>query len=485
MHYLLGFNPAAPKSKPVAKDEGTKKRKLRFTKTIKGLIGVVFTVVILISCFVLYPQQQPFDTNPSNTTPDPIDSTDPTANSSNDDGTQLPQGTTKCQPITKPDDLLSTPNNSGKIVTNNRGNLTKEDWKKIAEYSWKYFEIYTNYKTGLPGSTEGFSAFTDWDLGVYIQAVMDAQHIGLIGTGGDWGAYARIDKILTFLENRELNATTHYPYWFYKSDGTNYREQSDRANVKVDIADTGRLLLALDNIKSYNASLFSTRIDNFVYNVNGNRSNYAVLIPGIRAEGLASNNIYAYYVFSGFAGFWPTELSGVTDAILDNILDAPKFSYGNVTLTESKLLSEPLFGSIFETKNASAKLHTIAEKVYATHETYYNMTGKYRAFSEGPTTGTDWIWEWTVNGNNIWVILPETSSDISPIVYTKTAFSFLALYNKTYAINLCMYLEDKLDVPINGYYTGITEDGEGLQTSSLHTNGVIITAARYASERIT
>ena len=130
-------------------------------------------------------------------------------------------------------------------------------------------------------------------------------------------------------------------------------------------------------------------------------------------------------------------------------------------------------------------MHTIAEKVYATHETYYNMTGKYRAFSEGPTTGTDWIWEWTVNGNNIWVILPETSSDISPIVYTKTAFSFLALYNKTYAINLCMYLEDKLDVPINGYYTGITEDGEGLQTSSLHTNGVIITAARYASERIT
>lgn len=486
MHLLLGFNPPTPE--PVARDEPAKKRKLRFTKTTKMLIGAIFVVAILVSCFSFYPQQ-PLDTNSSNnSTPDPTDQTEPTTNPTNDGGssTHPTQGTSSTnKPTSKQDGPRPTPDSTHKIVTNAKGNLTKADWKKVAEYAWKYFELYTNYKTGLPGSTEEFSAFTDWDLGVYIQAVMDAQRIGLIGTEGEWGAYSRIDKILTFLETRELNATTGYPYWFYTSDGKNYKEQSDRATVTVDIADTGRLLVALNNLKSYNRTLFENRVDNFVYNrLPYNRSDYAALIPGIRAEGMASDNIYAYYVFAGFASFWPNELKGVTDQILDNILSKPKLSYGNVTLPESKLLSEPLFCSVFEIRNPPEKLYAIAEKVYAAHETYYNMTGLYRAFSEGPTTGTNWVWEWTVNGDDVWVVLPEEISNISPIIYTKTAFSFLALYNRPYAVNLCMFLEDKLSVPSSGYYSGISEDGVGLQTTSLHTNGVIITAARYAFEHV-
>ena len=35
--------------------------------------------------------------------------------------------------------------------------------------------------TGLPYATAyGFYAFTDWDLGVYIQAIIDAQELNLI-----------------------------------------------------------------------------------------------------------------------------------------------------------------------------------------------------------------------------------------------------------------------------------------------------------------
>lgn len=481
-YLLLGFNPPTLEPKSAVKDEGIKRRKLRFTKTIKILIGALFVIAVLVSCFSFYPQQ-PLASNPSNnSTPYPTNSTEPTTHPTNDGNSSTqPTRASTAKPTPKQDDPRPTPDNSHKIVTNAKGNLTKEDWRKIAEYAWKYFELYTNYKTGLPGSTEEFSAFTDWDLGVYIQAVIDAQRIGLIGTEGEWGSYARIEKVLTFLETRELNAAG-YPYWFYTSDGKNYKEQSDKATTLVDIADTGRLLLALNNAKTYNP-VFATRIDNFVYNIHGNRSDYAALIPGVRAEGLVSNNIYAYYVFSGFASFWPDELKGVPDKILDNILNAPKFSYGNVTLPQSKLLSEPLFGAIFETKNPSAKLYRIAEMVYLAHETYYNMTGNYRAFSEGPTTGTNWVWEWTVNGDEVWVVLPEESRNISPIVYTKTALSFLALYNRSYAISLCTYLENKLSVPASGYYSGISEDGVGLQTTSLHTNGVIITAARYAYEQ--
>jgi hypothetical protein len=482
MHLLLGFNP--PEPEPIAKDEGVKrKRTLRFTKTTKVLIGVVFIAAILVSCFSFYPQQ-PLGTNPdSNATPDPSDSTEPTTNPSNGGGsTQTPKETSTNKPTAKPNDARPTPDTSHKIVSNAKGNLTKADWRKIAEYAWKYFEANTNYKTGLPGSTEEFSAFTDWDLGVYLQAVMDAQRIGLIGTDGEWGSYARVERILTFLETRELNPAG-YPYWFYTSEGKNYKEQSDKATTNVDIADTGRLLLALHNVKKYNPA-FENRIDSFVYNIHGNRSNYKALVPAVRAEGLASDNIYAYYVFSGFASFWSDELKGVPEKILENILNAPKFSYGNITLPQSKLLSEPLFGAIFETENPPGELYRIGEMVYLAHETYYNMTGKYRAFSEGPTTGTSWAWEWTVNGDEAWVVLPEEISNMTPMIYTKTAFSFLALYNRPYAVNLCMYLEDKLSVPSSGYYSGMDEDEVSLQTTSLHTNGVIITAARYAYEHL-
>ncbi len=72
--------------------------------------------------------------------------------------------------------------------------------------------------------------FTDWDLGVYIQAVIDAQKIGLIGTDGDWNSSALLETVVKFLETRELNETTHYPYWFYQAvDGKDYYKNSDLA----------------------------------------------------------------------------------------------------------------------------------------------------------------------------------------------------------------------------------------------------------------
>ena len=60
---------------------------------------------------------------------------------------------------------------------------------------------------GFPTLKDRFYGFTDWDLGVYIQAVIDAQKLGLIGNDGAWDFSARIDKVLTFLENRPLNTT--------------------------------------------------------------------------------------------------------------------------------------------------------------------------------------------------------------------------------------------------------------------------------------
>jgi len=91
-------------------------------------------------------------------------------------------------------------------------------WLGVAKNAWAYFQpgVGVDANTGIPyaGDTY-FKGLTDWDLGVYIQAVIDAQEIGLISTSGTWGSYSRLDKALFYLENRPLNETTHYPFWFY------------------------------------------------------------------------------------------------------------------------------------------------------------------------------------------------------------------------------------------------------------------------------
>ena len=219
-------------------------------------------------------------------------------------------------------------------------------WLQVAANAWKYFQpgLGVDSTTGLPYSNS--PVFTDWDLGVYIQAVIDARKIGLIDNEGDWGFNSRIDKVLTFLENRTLNPATNdkYPYWFYQAtDGENYPDLSDMATTPYDGVDTGRLFVALNNVKVYNSS-WALRINNFVYNVYGNRSNYAAMIPNIESDVPTSTSIYAYYIYSGFASFWPNNLSNVQGTILNNIFSAGNVTtYGDVWLPKAGITGDPLF----------------------------------------------------------------------------------------------------------------------------------------------
>ena len=175
-------------------------------------------------------------------------------------------------------------------------------WRKVAAAAWAYFQpgVGIEGNTGLPYSGgKDFKAFTDWDLGVYIQAVIDAQNLSLISSSD---AYSRLDKVLTFLENRPLNTTTNYPFWFYDAEnGTGYQTTTIYASNGLDVVDTGRLFVALNNLKAYNTS-WTQRVDNFVYNVNGNRTDYAALVPSLMNIA-SSNSIYAYYFDERFCKF--------------------------------------------------------------------------------------------------------------------------------------------------------------------------------------
>ncbi len=356
-------------------------------------------------------------------------------------------------------------------------------WMKVATNAWAYFTpgIGVDAKTGLPyAEGSSFTGFTDWDLGCYIQAVIDAQKLGLIGNDSAWDFSARINDVLAFLENRPLNATTNYPFQFY--DATTGKEDSSVSQEEtVDVIDTGRLFVALNNLINYNSSL-KQPIDNIVLY---GRSNYTALMPSIENDFLSSTSIYSYYIVSGFASFWPKQLSNAPPAILNNIFSAGNVTtYDNVSLSLSPISGDPLYCSVFELNNNNSQLMALARQVYLASEAYYNATGEYAAFSEGNSISNGYIYEWVVLPNgDTWKITGVGSSaylKMEPVIYNKVAFSFLALYNTTFARNMVVYLERHLPNPTSGYSDGADNSGNLVSGVGSDTNGLILDAALYA-----
>jgi hypothetical protein len=367
-------------------------------------------------------------------------------------------------------------------------------WMQVAANAWQYFQpgVGVDSNTGLPyaGGATGFHYFTDWDLGVYIQAVIDANKTGLIGNDGAWGSSARLEKVVSFLEHRELNTTTGYPYWFYDAKtGKDYNAISDLAAGSADVVDTGRLFVALNNLRNFSSTL-ALRINNIVLNGTENPnggSNYTALVPSIKSIA-TSNSIYAYYVVSGFASFWPNDLSYVPGTILNKMLNSGNVTspYGNASLPNAAITGDPLLCSVFELNNNDSRLLALSRQVYLAHEAYYNANGTYVAFSEG-NSPNGFVWEWVATGSgDTWKITQSGNPsylNMDPVIYNKVAFSFLALYNTTFARNMVVYLEQSLPTPTNGYSDGADNSGNLVSQVGSNTNGLILDAATYAIQK--
>jgi hypothetical protein len=355
-------------------------------------------------------------------------------------------------------------------------------WDEVAENAWAYFQpgFGVDNNTGLPyaGGT-GFEAFTDWDLGAYIQAVIDAKEVGIINATGPWGFDDRINLVLTFLENRPLNATTHWPFWFYDAtNGTGYKVNSTYASNGVDIIDTGKLLVALNNLRIYNSSL-APIINSIVLD---GRSPYASLVPTVEANA-NSNSVYAYYCWSGFASFWPEQLGSVPNQVLNNIINSPTITTCNVALPDVPITCEPLLMSVFELPSNEG-LMGLMKEVYDAQVAYAAATGTYAAWSEGSNSIlSEYIYEWIIAPNgSTWQITNGAQNylqGVYPIIFYKVAFSFLALYNSTYALNMAIALEKALPTPTNGYYDGMDTTGNPDIGQGSDSNSLILDAALY------
>ena len=347
-------------------------------------------------------------------------------------------------------------------------------WTGLVNNAWKYFQpgVGLDSTTGLQSASLGFPYLTDWDLGIYIQSIIAVNQLGILSASGTWGADARFTKVLAFLQTRQLTSSG-VPYAWYHSDSGN-----PNGTEVQNAADTGQLLVALNNLKVFRPDL-ADQINTIVYN----RTNYEPLEKAV--DGLTnSKNLYDYYVASGFAGFWPSRFSTLATSILNNIVSAPTVSTYGVTLPSAKLTGEPLLLSVFNLP-ANTKLNALADQVYAAHEARYTATGKYTAFSEG-NTGLDnpsYVYEWVVKDDgSTWTIedVSQVKVNISPIIYYKIAIGLLAIHNTAFTQNMASYIASKLPTPTNGYSDGIDENGRVDTATIDKTNGMIIEAALYA-----
>jgi hypothetical protein len=353
--------------------------------------------------------------------------------------------------------------------------VDQEYWRDLASNAWKYFQpgIGLDSATGLQSSGLDFPFFTDWDLGIYIQSIIDVSKMGILSSSGNWGSDARFNKILTFLQTRQLTPNG-LPYAWYKSDNGN-----PNGTEVQNAADSGELLVALDNLRVFRPDL-ANAINTIVYN----RTNYSQLEQAVDSLN-NSKNLYDYYVASGFASFWPSRFLNLSNSILDNIVSAPTVSTYGVTLPLSKLTCEPLLLSLFDLA-PNSKLQHLADQVYAAHEARYNATGKFVAFSEGNTgldAGPTYVYEWVVKPDgSTWTIddIGQVKVAISPIIYFKSAVGLLALHDTSFTENMALYVESHLPNPNNGYSDGIDENGRVDTFIIDKTNAMIIEAALYA-----
>ncbi len=350
---------------------------------------------------------------------------------------------------------------------------SKTYWMSLATDAWQYFQMGTGVDsaTGLHSAGLNYPYFTDWDLGVYIQAIIDAEKLGIISNSGIYGADWRFNKILTFLENRPLMSDDQ-PYAWYCTNGQHWD------NTPQVATDAGNLLVSLGNLKNYRPDL-SSRVDYIVYN----RTNYEPECKGVDALA-GSVNVYDYYVTRGFATFWPERFSSEANNILGNIVNAPTVSTYGVTLPKAKISSEPLLLAVLDFQQPDVALLKLSSQVYLAEEARYNVTGKYTAFSEGNIVAANdvsYVWEWVVlPDGRTWVVMKDETSAVSatPIVYLKVAVCLDAIYHSNFAQSMVTALEPGAYTQ-NGFRDGSSEKGQIDPSIVDKTNGMIIAASLY------
>ncbi len=356
-------------------------------------------------------------------------------------------------------------------VGQQRTDADKAKWLQLARNAWQYFQagIGVNVNTGLHSAGLNWPYFTAWDLGTYIQAIIEASKLGILQDGGSWGFNFRVDKILTFLKTRKLT-----------NDGMPYLVYDSRTGEPSDFSpsffvDEGKLTMALYNLKTFRPDL-AQDID-YIVKV---RPNNAQLIPDPKSL-LNSTDIYIYYVALAYQAFGFEGWDVVPSSIIGTITSRPKVTSYGVELPSAHICNDPLLNTVFDVNPQDSRFSWLVSQVYLAQEARYNATGYYSAFSEGNTGLLDpsYAYEFVVDTDgSTWKVTPP----VEPVNYFKVAISYDAIFNTEYTQNMVDYIMGKAPPSYLGFPEGVAEDGRTVNIFIDRTNELTIAAARYAIE---
>ncbi|MEM3871157.1 MAG: DUF3131 domain-containing protein [Nitrososphaeria archaeon] len=357
------------------------------------------------------------------------------------------------------------------LASNSNSSENYSNWLYYASIAWKYFQpgVGVNPTTGLNYAKDSYHYITDWDLGTYLMAVLDAERIGLISAEGEWGADYRINKIINFLKTRKLT-DVGVPYWWYNSENG----QPVTSQGATNPSDSGRLLISLYILKQLKPK-FAEDVNEIV-----SRTNYIRL-----AQQCHTNGFYAYYIAHGFSLFG-LNTPNVEQALnfIERIPSMQQVQVYSESLPATEITMEPILLSIFELE-LPQNFHEWAYKVYKVQEERYLAKNKLTAFTEGAHDGQpSYVYEWIVlSKDKIWYICSPQgeTANIPPIVYAKAALGMHAVWNTDYTQKLVNYVVRSASN--RGFYEGVNEDGRIIIALTDKTNAMIISAARYAIEK--
>ncbi|MHB1907355.1 MAG: DUF3131 domain-containing protein [Nitrososphaerales archaeon] len=364
--------------------------------------------------------------------------------------------------------IFATGSNVSKVsLTVNTNSTWAKEWIDYAKIAWQYYTpgFGVSSKTGLVYASQYFQAFTDWDLAGYVQAILSAEELGIIGKNGTWGADYRLNLVLNFLNHRQLMSGTNIPFQFYDSNTEGM--PSTIGPSPGDPADEGRLLIALYDARMINPEL-TAAIDSAV-----NYVNYSYFLND--TSFFQATDVYPLYCSQGFA-LWGFNFKPPVISPISSTGGAPLDSY---------ITPEPVILSIVENVADNYMIQTGSE-VYSALYKMYNNTGEPLAFGEGgyPSTGNysfPYVYEGIqLTGSSYKIVTWQGQQlNVSPETFTKTAFALLAIYNSTYGsilVNKVSGLSTS-----DGYSDGfIVGSGQVVGSPSDNTNNMIMEAAAYA-----
>ena len=352
-------------------------------------------------------------------------------------------------------------------ITNQGAPNDRASWLALARSAWAYFQpgVGVNAQTGLEEAGVNWPYFTEWDLGTYVQAVMNAERLGLIQDNGSWGFNYRIGLILNFLETRQL-ASDGLPYSTYDWNGQPY------GNASTFFVDEGSLYMALYDLEVFRPDL-AANVTSII-----NRSNNTALLPD-PASLSGSTDFYIYYVATAFKDLGFSGYADVPSEILNTIVSQPRVSAYGVQLPIAHICCEPLLLTFFEANPQDSKYTWLLSQVNLAQEARYEATGNFTAFSEGNTglNGPSYVYELVVDSNGRTF---EVEPAITPIIYLKVAVAFDAIFNTTYTQTMVNYILGYLPASSSGFQEGVDENGRVVGSIIDRTNSLILAAAWYA-----